>query len=118
MQQITSLYFNILSNVKNALDQNFKDQLLKETKIETLDQKWKAPRQQLESYLSQIGKNQPEIEIHLLADKYFLYEDVSAFLLDLIWQDLHEQLNIEETLFFYRNYKIQVSDKNLLQWPT
>jgi hypothetical protein len=67
--------------------------------------------------LQQIANQNVGLESILLSDRYFLYEDVAALLIDLIWQQLHNQLDIKETLYFYRHYKIQISDKNLLTAP-
>jgi len=114
MEQTENLYQQLLNNLKNAIDQNFKNQLSKEDKIETLDPKWKAVRQNIERYLQQIANQNMGIEPILLSDRYFLYEDVAALLVDLLWQDIHNQLDIKETLYFYRHYKIQISDKFLL----
>ena len=114
MEQTENLYQQLLNNLKNVIDQNFKNQLSKESQIETLDPKWKAARQNIERYLQQIASQNMGIEPILLSDRYFLYEDVAALLVDLLWQDIHNQLDIKETLYFYRHYKIQISDKNLL----
>jgi hypothetical protein len=114
MEQTINLYQQILNNLKNAIDQNFKNQLQKETKIESLDPKWKTARQNIEKYLQRIANQNMGLEPVLLSDRYFLYEDVAALLIDLIWQDIHNQLDIKETLYFYKYYKIQISDKNLL----
>jgi hypothetical protein len=114
MEQTVSLYQQLINNLKNAIDPNFKNQLAKEKQIETLDPKWKAARQNIERYLQQIASQNVGLEPILLSDRYFLYEDVAALLIDLIWQELHNQLDIKETLYFYRHYKIQISDKYLL----
>jgi hypothetical protein len=114
MEQTINLYQQIINNLRNAIDKNFKNQLAKETKIESLDSKWKMARQNLEKYLRQITNQNLGIEPILLSDRFFLYEDVAALLIDLIWQDIHNQLDIKETLYYYRHYKIQISDKYLL----
>jgi hypothetical protein len=114
MEQTINLYEQIINNLKNAIDQNFKNQLQKETKIESLDSKWKAGRQNIERYLQQITNQDMGLESILLSDRYFLYEDVAALLIDLLWQDIHNQLDIKETLYFYKHYKIQISNKYLL----
>lgn len=114
MEQTINLYQQIINNLKNAIDANFKNQLEKETQIETLDQKWKAARQNIERYLQQIANQNMGLHPILLSDGYFLYEDVAALLIDLLWQEFHNKLDIKETLYFYRYYKIQISDKNLL----
>jgi hypothetical protein len=114
MEQIINLYQQLVNNLKNAIDPNFKNQLAKEKQIETLDPKWKAARQNIERYLQQIASQNVGLEPILLSDRYFLYEDVAALLIDLIWQELHNQLDIKKTLYFYRHYKIQISDKYLL----
>jgi ribosomal protein L17 len=114
MEQTINLYQQIVNNLKNGIDQNFKNQLVKEGQIETLDPKWKAARQNIERYLQQIANQNVGLEPILLSDRYFLYEDVAALLIDLLWQELHNKLNIKETLYFYRYYKIQISDKYLL----
>jgi hypothetical protein len=114
MEQTINLYQQLINNLKNAIDQNFKNQLEKETRLESFDQKWKAARQNIERYLLQITNQNMGLEPIILSDRYFLYEDVAALLIDLIWQDIHNQLDIKETLYFYRHYKIQISDKYLL----
>lgn len=114
MEQTINLYEQLKNNLINAIDQNFRNQLSKETQIETLDAKWKAARQNIEKYLQQITRQNVGLEPVLLSDRYFLYEDVAALLIDLIWQELHNKLDIKETLYFYRHYKIQISDKYLL----
>jgi hypothetical protein len=114
MEQTINLYQQLVNNLINAIDQNFRNQLAKETQIESLDSKWKTARQNIERYLQQIASQNMGLEPILLSDRYFLYEDVAALLIDLIWQQLHNKLDIKETLYFYRYYKIQISDKNLL----
>jgi len=114
MEQTINLYQQLVNNLTNAIDQNFRSQLAKEKQIETLDQKWKAARQNIERYLQQIANQNVGLESILLSNRYFLYEDVAALLIDLIWQELHNKLDIKETLYFYRYYKIQISDKYLL----
>ena len=114
MEQTINLYQQLVNNLTNAIDQNFRNQLAKEKQIEALDSKWKAARQNIERYLQQIASQNVGLEPILLSDRYFLYEDVAALLIDLIWQQLHNKLDIKETLYFYRHYKIQISDKNLL----
>jgi len=114
MEQTINLYQQLVDNLKNAIDPNFKNQLTKEVKIESLDPKWKSARQNIERYLQQIANQNVGLEPILLSDRFFLYEDVAALLIDLIWQEFHNQLDIKETLYFYRNYKIQISDKYLL----
>lgn len=114
MEQTINLYQQLVNNLTNAIDQNFRNQLTKEKQIETLDPKWKAARQNIEKYLQQIANQNVGLEPILLSGRYFLYEDVAAILIDLLWQELHNQLDIKETLYFYRHYKIQISDKYLL----
>jgi hypothetical protein len=114
MEKVINLYGQLINNLKDAIDQNFKNELSKESQIESLDPKWKAARQNIERYLQQIANQNMGLESILLLDRYFLYEDVAALLIDLLWQDLNNQLDIKETLYFYRNYKIQISNKNLL----
>jgi len=117
MERTINLYQQLVNNLKNAIDQNFKNQLSKETRIESLDSKWAAARKNIERYLQQIANQNMGLEPIILSDRYFLYEDVAALLIDLIWQDIHNQLDIKETLYFYRHYKIQISNKNLLTGP-
>jgi hypothetical protein len=117
MEQTINLYQQLINNLKNAIDPNFKSQLTKEAKIESLDPKWKAARQNIERYLQQIASQNVGLEPILLSDRYFLYEDVAALLVDLLWQDIRNQIDIKETLYFYRYYKIQISDKYLLTAP-
>lgn len=114
MEQTINLYQQLVNNLINAIDQNFRNQLAKEKQIETLDPKWKSARQNIERYLQQIANQNVGLEPIILSDRFFLYEDVAALLIDLIWQELHNKLDIKETLYFYRHYKIQISDKYLL----
>ena len=114
MEQTINLYQQLVNNLTNAIDQNFRSQLIKESQIETLDPKWKAARQNIERYLQQITSQNMGLEPILLSNRYFLYEDVAALLIDLIWQQIHNKLDIKETLYFYQYYKIQISDKYLL----
>jgi len=114
MEQTINLYQQLINNLKNAIDKKFKDELAKEIQIETFDKKWKTARQNIERYLQHITSQNLELEPILLSDRYFLHEDVAALLIDLLWQDIHNQLNIKETLYFYRYYKIQICNKNLL----
>ena len=116
MEQTINLYQQLVNSLKNGIDQNFKNQLIKEQRVETFDSKWKAARQNIERYLQQIAAQNVGLEKTLLSDRFFLYEDVAALLIDLLWQDLHEQLEIKETLHYYKYYKIQISEKNLLTW--
>ena len=117
MEQTINLYQQLVNNLKNAIDQNFKNQLTKETRIESLDSNWKAARQNIERYLQQIASQNMGLEPILLSGGYFLYEDVAALLIDFLWQEFHNQLDIKETLYFYKYYKIQISDKYLLTAP-
>jgi hypothetical protein len=116
MEQTINLYQQLINNLKNAIDPNFRNQLNKEKQIETLDPKWKAARKNIERYLQQIANQNMGLESVLLSGRYFLYEDVAALLIDLLWQEFHNQLDIKETLYFYRYYKIQISDKYLLKY--
>jgi hypothetical protein len=116
MEQTINLYEQLKNNLINAIDQNFRNQLAKEKQIETLDPKWKSARQNIERYLQQIANQNVGLEPIILSDRFFLYEDVAALLIDLIWQDIHNQLDIKETLYFYRYYKIQISDRYLLKY--
>jgi DNA-binding ferritin-like protein (Dps family) len=114
MEQTINLYQQIINNLKNGIDQNFKNQLIKEKRIETLDSKWKAARKNIERYLQQIASQNVGLEDILLSNRFFLYEDVAALLVDLLWQEIHDKLEIKETLYYYKYYKIQVYCKNLL----
>ena len=86
MEQTINLYQQLVNNLINAIDQNFRNQLAKETQIESRDPKWKAARQNIERYLQQIANQNVGLEPVILSDRYFLYEDVAALLIDLIWQ--------------------------------
>ena len=114
MEQTINLYQQIINNLKNGIDQNFKNQLIKEKRIETLDSKWKAARKNIERYLQQIASQNVGLETVLLSDGFFLYEDVAALLVDLLWQETHDKLQVKETLYYYKYYKIQIYNKNLL----
>lgn len=114
MQQTVNLYEQILNNLINSLDKDFRNQLTKETQIETLDLKWKNARKNIEKFLQHIANHNNGIELFILLDRYFLFEDVAALFIDLLWQKLHDRLDIQETVYFYKNYKIQISNNNLL----
>lgn len=114
MQETFNLYTEIFNNLKNAIGQNFKEQLKKEQKIETFDQKWKPVRQNIEMYLRNFAQQNAGIEKYILSDGYFLYEDVAALFLELVWQDSNSKLEILDTIFFYKNYKVQIGNENLL----
>jgi len=114
MEQTINLYQQLVNNLTSAIDQNFRNQLTKETQIESLDPKWKAARQNIERYLQQIANQNVGLEPVLLSDGFFIYEDIAALLVDLLWQQLHDKLDIKETLYFYRYYKIQIYNKYLL----
>jgi hypothetical protein len=114
MEQTINLYQQLVNNLTNAIDQNFRNQLAKETQIESLDPKWKAARQNIERYLQQIANQNVGLEPVLLSDGFFIYEDIAALLVDLLWQQLNNKLDIKETLYYYRYYKIQIYNKYLL----
>ena len=107
MEQTVNLYQQLVNNLKNALDQNFKNQLFKEKKIETFDSKWKSARQNLERYLRQVASQNIGFETVLLSDGFFLYEDVAALLVDLLWQETHNELEVKETLYYYKIIKFK-----------
>lgn len=115
MHQTINLYEQILDNLINQIDQNFRNQLTKETQIETLDLRWKMARKNIEKFLQNIVNHHTGIEPFLLMDHYFILEDVAALFIDLLWQKLHGRLDIQETIYFYKNYKIQISDRFLLK---
>lgn len=114
MEQTINLYQQLVNNLTNAIDQNFRNQLAKETQIESFDPKWKSARQNIERYLQQIANQNVGLEPVLLSDGFFIYEDIAALLVDLLWQQLHNKLDIKETLYYYRYYKIQIYNKYLL----
>lgn len=114
MNQTINLYQQLVNNLTNAIDQNFRNQLAKETQIESFDPKWKSARQNIERYLQQIANQNVGLEPVLLSDGFFIYEDIAALLVDLLWQQLHNKLDIKETLYYYRYYKIQIYNKYLL----
>jgi len=116
--EIIDLYTAILNNLKNSVDPNFRNELLKERQIETLDSKWKQARVNIQQYIENVKNHHPEINNVLSYYGYFLYEDIAALFLDLIWQDLHNKLEIKETIFYYKTYKIQICNRNLLTAPS
>lgn len=114
MEQTINLYEKIVSNLLNQIDQNFRNELIKETRIESFDLKWKTARKNIEKFLQNVAKHHTGVEPLLLLDHYFLFEDVAALFIDLLWQKLHDRLDIKETVYLYKNYKIQISNNNLL----
>jgi hypothetical protein len=112
--EIIDLYTALLNNLKNSIDPNFRNELLKEHQIETLDGKWKQARTNIQQYIENVKNHNPQIDSILSYRGYFLYEDIAAIFLDLIWQDLHNKLDIRDTIFYYKTYKIQICNRNLL----
>jgi hypothetical protein len=100
------------------IDQGFRNELLKNYSIETLDQKWKPARKNIEGYINHIASQNEQAKKLISLDGYLFFEDAAALLLDLLWQNLHSKLEIEETIFYYKTYKIQISEKNLLTAPS
>ena len=115
-KEIVDIYNQTVGNLSNMIDPNFRNQLLKSRTIESLDPRWKAARKNIEGYINHIAQQNDQIKQSISLDGYFLFEDIAALLLDLLWQSLHSKLETEETIFYYKNYKIQISDKNLLTW--
>lgn len=115
-KEIVDIYNQAVGNLSNMIDPNFRNELLKSYTIESLDPRWKAARKNIEGYLNHIAQQNEEIKQSISFNGYFLFEDAAALLLDLLWQSLHSKLETEETIFYYKNYKIQISDKNLLTW--
>jgi len=115
---IIDIYTGIFNNFKNQVEHDvaFKNTLLKEHAIETLDPKWKSLRENIQRYLEFVKNQHPEIENKLLYNGYFIYEDVAAIFLDLFWQYIHNKLNIRETILHYKVYKIQICNRNLLTY--
>ena len=111
-----------LLNVSEAFSESLKNkdtkELFKNFSIETLDLKWKPARKNIEGYINHISQQNDQIKQWLSYEGYFLFEDIAALLLELLWQNLHSRLETEETIRFYKNYKIQISDKNLLTAPS
>lgn len=116
-QEIVNIYNQSVSNLSNMIDPNFRNELLKTNNMESLDQKWKAARKNIEGYVNHISQQGEQFKQLISFNGYFIFEDVAALLLDLLWQNLHSKLETEETIFYYKNYKIQISDKNLLTAP-
>lgn len=115
-EEIVNIYNQAAANLSNMIDPNFRNELLKINTIESLDPKWKAARKNIEGYINHIAQQNEQIKQWITYEGYFLYEDAAALLLDLLWQNLHSKLQIKETIFHYKTYKIQISDKNLLTW--
>jgi hypothetical protein len=116
--EIVNTYSQIVGNLSNMIDPNFRNELLKSNSIESLDPRWKAARKNIEGYINHITQQNEQAKQLISHDGYFLFEDVAALLLDLLWQGLHSKLEIENTIFYYKNYKIQISDRNLLTAPS
>jgi len=117
-EEIVNIYSQVVANLTNMIDPNFRNELLKSPTIESLDQKWKAARKNIEGYINHIAQQNQQVGQWLSYEGYFLLEDIAALMLDLLWQSLHSRTEIEETIFYYKNYKIQISDKNLLTAPS
>jgi len=115
-EEITNIYSQAVANLTNMIDPNFRNELLKSHAIESLDPKWKAARKNIEGYINHITQQNQQASQWLSCEGYFLFEDIAALMLDLLWQSLHSKLETEETIFYYKNYKVQISDKNLLTW--
>ncbi len=115
-KEILDIYNQALGNLSSMIDPNFRNELLKSRTIESLDSRWKAARKNIEGYVNHIAQQNEQVKQCISLDGYFLFEDVAALLLDLLWQSLHSKLEMEETIFYYKTYKIQISDKNLLTW--
>jgi len=116
-EEIVNIYNQAVANLTGMIDPNFRNELSKSNTIESLDLKWKTARKNLEGYVNHISQQNEQVKQCLSYEGYFLLEDTAALLLDLLWQNLHSKLEIEETIRFYKNYKIQISDKNLLTAP-
>ena len=71
--QIIDLYTAVLNNLKNSIDPNFKNQLLKECQIETLDSKWKQARINIQRYIENVKNHHPQIDNIISYYGYFLY---------------------------------------------
>lgn len=117
-EEIINIYNQATTNLAGMIDPNFRNELLKSNAIESLDPKWKTARKNIEGYINHIAQQNEQAKQWLSYEGYFIFEDVAALLLDLLWQNLHSKLDIEETIRFYKNYKIQISDKNLLTGPS
>jgi hypothetical protein len=117
-EEIINTYSQAVNNLSAMIDQGFRNELLKNLSIETLDPKWKPARKNIEGYINHISQQNDQIKQWLSYEGYFLFEDIAALLLELLWQNLHSNLETEETIRFYKNYKIQISDKNLLTAPS
>jgi hypothetical protein len=115
--EIINTYNQIVGNLYNMIDPNFRNELLKSNSIESLDPRWKAARKNIEGYINHISQQNEQVKQFISYEGYFLFEDVAALLVDLLWQSLHSRLETESTIFYYKNYKIQISDKNLLTAP-
>lgn len=115
-EEIVNIFNQIVANLSNIIDPNFRNELLNSHTIESLDPKWKTARKNIEDYIKYITKEN-EKAWQLLSHKgYFLYEDSAALLLELLWQSIHSKLETENTIFHYTNYKIQICNKNLLTY--
>ena len=117
-REIVDIYNQAVGNLSNMIDPNFRNELLKSHTIESLDPRWKAARKNIEGYINHITQQNDQLKQFICLEGYFLFEDVAALLLDLLWQSLHSKLETEETIFYYKTYKIQISNKNLLTAPS
>ncbi len=117
-REIVDIYNQTVGNLSNIIDPNFRNELLKSYTIESLDPRWKAARKNIEGYINHITQQNDQLKQLICLEGYFLFEDAAALLLDLLWQSLHSKLETEETIFYYKTYKIQISNKNLLTAPS
>jgi hypothetical protein len=114
-REIVDIYNQAVGNLSNMIDPNFRNELLKSYTIEALDPRWKAARKNIEGYINHITQQNDQLKQFICLEGYFLFEDAAALLLDLLWQSLHSKLETEETIFYYKTYKIQISDRFLLK---
>ena len=109
------LYTELITKLKSVVDQKFKDELLKDFNIESFEKKWLNARKNIEKYLKNVKSSNKNLENLILLEGFLSYEDASALLLELLWQDLHSILDVSETIFYYKTYKIQISASTVLQ---
>jgi len=110
-----NLYSQLVDKLFETIDDKFKSNLLNHFgPMESLDPRWRVPLTNIRPFLKGACSQYPDIEPHLFLDGHLDYDDASALVLDLLWQKIHGRLDIKSTLHFYRFYKIQIADDNLL----
>lgn len=111
---MTGIYSQLVSAIYNGIDNNFRFQLNNCGRIEAFDPKWAGARQSIGNFVGNIVNQDSNAKQLVTYSGYFTVEDVSAILLDLVWQKIHDKLDLYDTITHYKEYKIQLSDDKLL----